>query len=267
MRKPIIIGERVFAIKKDALAHYKLILNAYEFGQSLNDADFDDLLGLLNYGFSNMPSEAENFVQDLEQPQLVLGLEPKQVQDKEVFIEDIKVSKVQYGAKCFEVFYDDKSSQYISYLMIIKGWVYTPEKLFSTACRNSIQKDLMTVKQDFFKKNALCGLVKCQETGQLSNWNEVVVDHRQPHTLSIIIDRFKELNRIDIDKIEYANSSDNIILFNDIELTRKFVHYHQQKAILRVVRRECNASRTAMARIKRSSKDLSIRQNNQFPLL
>lgn len=47
MKKPIKIGELEFATKKDALTHYKTILNAYDFGEELTKNDFDDLMVLL----------------------------------------------------------------------------------------------------------------------------------------------------------------------------------------------------------------------------
>lgn len=266
MKKPLKIGERTFASKKEALSHYKGILNTYHFNQSLNESDFNDLLNLINYDYCNSLNEIIDSIEATEQPQTNFDSKDTLIDSEQVLIEDIRVSKVQYGTKCFEVFYSDKSSAFISYLMIIKEWNYTPEKLFSTACRNIIQKDLTGVKQAYFKKTAVNGLVKCQETNQLSNWTEVAVDHRQPNTLSIIIDRFRELNSININEIEYSSNSDNLILFKDIELTKKFAQYHQQKANLRIVRKECNASRTAMARVKRSTKDLVIKPNDQLLL-
>jgi len=47
VRKKIEIGEREFATKKDALNHFKTILNSYEFGLNLNKDDLKDILGLL----------------------------------------------------------------------------------------------------------------------------------------------------------------------------------------------------------------------------
>lgn len=178
--------------------------------------------------------------------------------ERELEIIDIKVSQVQFNTKCFEIFYSDETSHYISYLMIINKTKYTPEKLFYVACRNSIHKDIQRVKQDYFDKNAVKGQVKCQETGILSTWTELVVDHRQPNTFSIIIDRYKEVNKIDLDSIEYISTDQNHIVFEDNKWTESFKQYHKDKASLRIVRIECNSSRTGMARIKRSSKDLTI---------
>lgn len=48
MRKPLKnIGQKEYKFKKDAITHYRTIFNSYDFGQSLNDSDFDDLIDLL----------------------------------------------------------------------------------------------------------------------------------------------------------------------------------------------------------------------------
>jgi hypothetical protein len=179
--------------------------------------------------------------------------------EKEVEIIDIKVSQVQFNTKCFEIFYSDETSHYISYLMIINNTKYTPEKLFYVACRNSIHNDIKLVKQDYFNKNSVKGQVRCQETGILSKWTKLAVDHRQPNTFSIIVDRFKEVNRIDLDTIEYTSNDQNHIIFQDNKWTDNFKQYHKGKASLRIVRAECNSNRASMARLKRTSKDLTIK--------
>ncbi|MBT2558242.1 DUF3223 domain-containing protein [Hymenobacter sp. ISL-91] len=252
MKKQIQIGERIFSSQKEALAYYKMMLNSYEFGQSLNDSDFGDLLALLNYDYQ----------MSLNEELQVESIEANVVEDEEnkesVFVENIKVSKVQFKTKCFEIFLSDKTSYYTSYIMLVNRKDYNPESIFATACRNCIQSDLVTVKQQYFKDNFVNGGVKCQETGVLSTWEELAVDHRQPNTLSVIIDRFKEINDIDLEVIEYRTTKSNLIIFKDAELMQKFVLYHRGKATLRVVRKERNSARSAMGRVKRNSKDLPI---------
>ena len=260
MRKPFKIGNKAYKLKKDAITHYRTILNSYDFEQSVNDSDFDDLLDLLDYDYINnladIEASEENNIREIQTEAEINDV--VKIREDEITIEDIKVSRVQFNTKCFEVFYSDKSSFYISYLMIINKTRYTPEKLFNVACRNSIQKDIQVVKQDYFNKNSVKGLVKCQETGILSKWTELVVDHRQPNTFSIIVDRFKEVNKIDLDLIEYTSNDHNHIVFVDDNCAEIFKQYHKEKASLRIVRIECNSSRIGMARIKRSSKDLRI---------
>jgi hypothetical protein len=260
MRKPFKIGQKEYKFKKDAVTHYRTILNSYNFGQSLNDSDFDDLIDLLDYEYFNYLAEINTTKEDNGQNiQLELELtEPNEKSEVEITITDIRIAKVQFNTKCFEVIYSDESSCYISYLMIINETKYTPEKLFNVACRNSIHNDIQTVKKEYFDKNSTKGQVKCQETGILSRWSELVVDHRQPNTFSIIVDRFKEVNKIDLDSIEFTSNDQNHIIFEDDKWAERFKQYHKEKASLRIVRTECNSSRTGMARIKRTAKDLTI---------
>lgn len=256
MRKPLKIGKKEYKFKKDAIMHYRKILNSYEFGESLNKSDLNDLLDLLTYDFFNYLAESETSeVQNSD-------IEITNIEDNienEILINDIKVAKVQFNTKCFEVFYNDNTSQYISYLMIIRNTKYTPEKLFYIACRNAIHKDIRNVKQEYFDKYSIKGKVKCQETNILSYWTELVIDHRQPNTFSVIVDRFKELNKIDLTTIEFTSNEQNQIIFSENYLIDSFKKYHKEKTSLRIVRIECNSSRTGMARLKRTSKDLTIK--------
>ncbi len=259
MRKPIKIGQKEYKFKKDAITHYRTILNSYDFGQSLNDSDYDDLINLLDYDYFNYLAELETTERNAgEEIDNETEINKNEVDESELTIIDIKIAKVQFNTKCFEVFYSDKSSEYISYLMMINNSKYTTEKLFYVACRNSIHNDIQSVKQKYFDQNSVKGHVKCQETGTLSKWTELAVDHRQPNTFSVIVDRFKEVNRIELDKIEFATNDQNHIIFKDESWSEQFRKYHKEKASLRIVRTECNSSRTGLARLKRTSKDLTI---------
>jgi len=264
MKRPLIkIGQKTYKFKKDAIEHYKAILNSYDFGQSLNDTDFNDLLDLLDYGYSNYLAELEisenDKTEEFEVNDKVEIIDNDTENELEITIDDIKVSRVQFNTKCFELFYSNNTSAYISYLMIINNTKYTPEKLFYAACRNSIHNDIRAVKKEYFDRHSAKGQVKCQETGLLSQWAELVVDHRQPNTFSVIVDRFKEINSVDLSKIEYTSNEQNHIVFKDSNLTEQFKKYHKEKATLRIVKKECNSSRTSLARIKRTSKDLTIK--------
>ncbi|NDP28343.1 MAG: DUF3223 domain-containing protein, partial [Flavobacterium sp.] len=232
MRKPFKIGQKEYKFKKDAITHYRTILNSYDFGQSLNDLDFDDLIDLLDYEYISSLAETEATENNIgEELNNEIEIDrSKENNDIEISIEDIKVARVQFNTKCFEIFYSDKTSQYISYLMIINNTKYTPEKLFYIACRNSTHNDIKAVKQDYFDKNSIKGQVKCQETSMLSNWTELAVDHRQPNTFSIIVDRFKEVNNFELDTIEYTANDQNHIIFKNDNLTEQFRKYHMEKA-------------------------------------
>lgn len=101
--------------------------------------------------------------------------------------------------------------------------------------------------------------VKCQEAGELCKWEELVVDHRQTNTFSIIVDRFIELHNIDINSIEYIEIIDGVYDFNDKEISTKFKEYHKNKANLRIVKKGKNSGRAHQARVKQQKKDLRIK--------
>ena len=52
MRAPIVIGNKSYKLKKDALTYYQTMLNSYNFGDSVSEEHFDDLIDLLNYDIS-----------------------------------------------------------------------------------------------------------------------------------------------------------------------------------------------------------------------
>jgi len=114
------------------------------------------------------------------------------------------------------------------------------------------------VKQSFFDKYSEEGFVKCQETGIDSKWEELVVDHRQPNTFSVIVDRFIELNQIDLNENEYKVNEDNHLVLEDESLAEKFRTYHKEKANLRIVRKERNLSRSGLAKNQKQNKDLTV---------
>ncbi|WP_461137362.1 DUF3223 domain-containing protein, partial [Spirosoma terrae] len=234
--------------------------NSYNFGQSLSDSDFEAVADLLEYDYLNSTAETDNeeIEQETEELETTGGNTTEEDEDK-FYIKDIKVAQVQFNTKCFEVFYIDDTSEYISYIMLINNKRYDPEKLFYVACRNSVHADVHAVKQAYFDAHSVKGQVKCQETGILSTWTELVVDHRQPNTFSIIVERFKEVNNFDLESIEYDSNQHNHIIFKDGNLTQRFQDYHKTKANLRLVRKECNSSRTGLARVKKTTKDLTIK--------
>jgi hypothetical protein len=232
MKTPIIIRDKIFKYKKDALLYFKSKLNSYEFGETLNVEDTADVTALL----------LEN---ETRRDKIGCG------------IKEIRIGKVQFGTKCFQIIRYDLTIENFSYVYCINGDL-KPFTKFSNACRNAIHKDLHDVKQKYFDQNSVKGKVKCQETGILSSWTELNVDHRQPNTLSIIIDRFIELHKVDLKNIEYETVKDNKSLLADKDLESKFRDYHMQKANLRIVRKEKNKGRSYQGRVNNQKKDLRI---------
>ncbi len=234
MIKPVKIGEIDFATKKDALTHYKTILNKYDFGEELNTSDFKDIMNLLE-------------------------THPRVRGKIGVGIDKVRIAKVHYyNTKSFELVRTDGSIEFFSYTKRINA-PKTNFTKFREACRQAIQNDLRSVKLDYFEKHSKKGMVKCQESNELAKYEELNVDHRQPNTFSVIVDRFVELNNLDIEKIEYIQVGGGPNELKDDKLKQDFRKYHQDKANLRIVKKDLNLGRSFQARINRQKKDLKIK--------
>jgi hypothetical protein len=232
LRKPIQIGNIGFATKKAALNHYKEILNSYDYEESLSPKDFGDILNLLETH--------------------------PQVKDKiGIGIEKVKVVKLKYNTKSFELVRIDGSKEYFSYTKRINA-PKTDFAKFRDVCRKTIQEDLRKVKLSYFEKHSKSGKVKCQKTGELLKWEDLSVDHRQPNTFSVIVDRFVELKNLDVKLIEYLKINGDQDEFVDEKLKSEFKSYHKEKANLRIISKTLNLGRSFQARVNRQKKDLRI---------
>jgi hypothetical protein len=232
LRKIIEIGEKEFATKKDALHYFKTILNSYEFGETLKQDDLKDILELLE-------------------------THPRVKEKIGVGIEKIRIAKVKFNTKAFELVRVDSSTEYFSYTKRINAPKSDFTK-FREACRKAIQEDLRNVKLAYFDRFSKKGKVKCQETGELLKWEELSVDHRQPNTFSVIVDRFVELNNLNLCEIKYFQIGGDMDEIADDELKEKFIQYHKDKANLRIVKKDLNLGRSYQARVNRQNKDLTI---------
>lgn len=233
MKNKIIIGNRTFKYKKDAIDYYKGILNSYNFGETLNENDFKEIKNLIQAH----PDFENKFNFEINQ----------------IIVDKIK----KFNTKSFQVIKTDLDRVIFSYLKCINGQ-HKPQTKFNKACRDTVQNDLRDVKHNYFKKYSKNGKVKCQETGELSKWEELVIDHRQPNTFSVIIDRFIEINNIDLKSVEYDEKIDGIYNFKEKDISEKFKKYHKEKANLRIIKKEINSGRAFQGRISKQKKDLKM---------
>lgn len=245
MRKPLIIGNKEFNYKKDALLFYKNILNSYNFDEILSNEDFGHLVDLINYD-EDFFKNHDNFIK--------LGDDSKGIKK----LIQIRVTKVQFSTKCFELIFDNEETDLISYILRINKRKVDHFQNFSKASRNSIYEDIRNVKQIYFDNHSKKGYVPCQESGISSKWEELVLDHRQPNSFSIIVDRFIEVNKIILSDIKYKIDENNFYCFKDEMLSSRFRVYHKEKAVLRIVRKELNSKRTHQGRVRAMKKDLKI---------
>jgi len=89
-------------------------------------------------------------------------------------------------------------------------------------------------------------------------WIGENVYFKQPNTLSVIIDHFLELNKVDFEKVEYKTESNKLTEFKDEKFSLKFRNYHKEKVLLRVVDKNLNLSRSGVARLNQMKDDLKI---------
>ncbi len=232
MKKPIIIGDKSFRYKKDALLYYRNILNSYSYGDTLTETDFKDIMDLLR-------------------------LHEKGEEKVGVGVKEIRVEQIRYKTKCFRVIRVDSTSDVFSYIKCINVG-NSPIARFRRTCRDLVRNDLRDVKEAYFKAHSKKGKVKCQETGVWCSWEELNVDHRQPNTFSIIVERFIEMNGIDVEKVKYSEVVDEVYKFEDDWFSQSFREYHRSKANLRLVMKKKNLGRSHQARLERQGKDLVI---------
>lgn len=232
MRHSITIGDQEFSSKKDALGYFKNILHRYNIGDNVDKNDFNDLLALLES-------------------------HPRVVQKIGVGIELIRIAKLKFNTRGFELIRIDNSTEFFSYTKRINA-PKSDFSRFNEACRQAIQNDLRNVKLAFFDKYSKKGKVKCQESGELSKFEELSIDHRQPNTFSVIVDRFVELHNIDLKEVDYIDVDGGPNKIADVKLKERFRNYHKSKANLRVVKLSLNIGRASQAKIKRQKKDLRI---------
>lgn len=250
-RFSITIGAKVFSSKTAALNFYKNIFDKYTFGESLTDCDAKNLIALCCKEFGT-PEEVEDFAKDSVES-FSKGLDEKNI-DR---ILNVMVDRHPEfrTTKCFyfiEMINGEICKNIFSYRMAING-LPTDQQIFSRACRFSVHQQIRQFKIDNFKKRP----VKCAISGSTVEWEDCQVDHKAPLTFSVIIKSFIISNKLDISKIEYSyiNSKETFI---DQNIANKFIDFHKEMAVLRIISCQENIKRSAAARIKPTKKDGTI---------
>lgn len=90
MRKPFKIGNKEYKFKKDAIVHYRGILNFYDSGETLNNSDYDDIIDLLNYDYFNHLVDTEVSEENVID---------NEGQEDDLTIDLVKIAKVQFNTK------------------------------------------------------------------------------------------------------------------------------------------------------------------------
>ena len=153
-------------------------------------------------------------------------------------VEYITTTNTKYGNKCFVIYRLDGTSTDISFMHCItnRSKIYEIKK----ACRSSIRQIIV----DFRNKNVQFGTSKCPFTNEILYVENTHIDH---YDMS-----FDELFKIWLNDYnqDYLHSKinqqvDNTMemFFEDEEIIKKFIEFHNKNTHLRAISKKANLSK------------------------
>jgi len=213
-----ILGE-TFPTKRALQERIKGILYQYQDEQYLLDNDFEFMFEVLK---RHSDFEIKNGVGT-----------------KAIFV---KQNPMYTNTRCFWVVRLDDSKTDFSYLECLNTTSH--EKKFLNACRAAIEPYTFEYKRQFFDK--LNGETYfCPFTHQPLSFIGSHVDHKAPNTFQQIVKSFLKEYAIDVSKVKINSSAlDNKYqdTFDDVDLERLWIEYHNSHAVFRVISRKANLS-------------------------
>lgn len=231
--KPITLGHLRFAKQGEALDYFKNLLNRYSPGDTISAADYADVEALL----SGHPRAQEKIGTGIAA--LLVDRDPERGQ-------------------CFHVLRTDGSKENFSYKKCIAGDP-APFTAFSAACRRVVDSELDAFKRTYFAKNQNAdGKVKCPETKRWIAWDEAHVDHKSPHSFSVIVKFFVSSQGINLTQVAYNRAGLYGHELADASLAAAFQSWHKKNAVLRVIDSGRNLAKASLARIKLTKDDHTL---------
>ncbi|MEG4045170.1 DCL family protein [Microcoleus sp. Pol17_C1] len=235
-RQPIVLKRIEFKFQKDAIEHFRNMLERYRNGQTIAGDDRDMLLALLE-----------------RHPEA----------DKKIGcgVKRLYKDRTDMPTSCFWIERTDGSRTDFSYRTAISAKVKSIEQDFLEACRAAVQDDLRLTKKRFFEKFAdQDGRVECDITGDKVAIYESHLDHKKPLTFQVLVNTFIGANDIEIKPEMLLMSQDSQFQTTmiDQQLKDKFRRYHHKMAQLRVIKAEQNLSLGGSERIRKSRNPVLI---------
>ena len=228
-RQPIVLNGIEFKFRKDAIEHFKNMLERYRNGQSIAGDDRDMLLALLE-----------------RHPEA----------DKKIGcgVRRLYKDRTDMPTSCFWIERTDGSRTDFSYRTAISAKGKSLYQEFLEACRVAVQDDLLLAKKEYFEKwGDRDKKVKCHITGDKVAIYESHLDHKKPLTFEVLVYTFISANDIEIKPEMLLMSQDAQFQTTmiDQELKDKFRLYHHKTAKLRVIKAEQNLSLGGSERIRK----------------
>ena len=220
--KSIKIAHLMFNSKKDAIIHFKEILNYNSLNVPLMESSYKDVEALI-YNHPRYQDKIKNG------------------------IKQIIICSDKYKGRCFHIVRNDNTIENFSYLKCINGDA-SPFTLFSIACRKIVENDVIKFKQEYFLKNQdNNGNVKCELTNEFITIRESHVDHF-PLSFALILDRFIKYYNINIKEIKYIKDGLYGHILADQNLREQFLEWHKKYAQYRIIKDKINLSLNAEAK-------------------
>ncbi|MBD1810957.1 DCL family protein [Microcoleus vaginatus DQ-U2] len=235
-RQPIVLKGIEFKFQKDAIEHFKNMLERYRNGQTIAGDDSDMLLALLD----RHPQAGEK-----------IGCGVKRLYK----------DRTDMPTSCFWIERTDGSRTDFSYRTAISAKGKSLYQEFLEACRDAVQDDLRVTKERFFEDFAdRDGRVECDITGDKVAIYESHLDHKKPLTFQVLVDTFIGANDIEIkpEMLSSAQDAQFQITIINLKLKKNFIRYHHKMAQLRVIKAEQNLSLGGSERIRNSRNPVLI---------
>lgn len=235
-RQPIVLNGIEFKSQKDAIDHFKNMLERYRNGQTIAGDDHDILLALLE-----------------RHPEA----------DKKIGcgVKRLYKDRTDMPTSCFWIERTDCSRTDFSCRIAISAKGKSLYQEFLEACRGAVQHDLWVAKEKHFEDYADSDKrVECEITRDKVAFNESHIDHKKPMTFQVIVETFIGANDIEIKPEMLLMSQDAQFQTTmiDQELKDKFRRYHYKMAKLRVIKAEQNLSLGGSERIRKSRNPVLI---------
>jgi hypothetical protein len=235
-RQPIVLNGIEFKFPKDAIYHFKNMLERYRNGQTIAGDDRDMLLALLER-------------------------HPQAYKKIGCGVKRLYKDRTDMPTSCFWIERTDGSRTDFSYRTAISAKEKSLYQEFLEACRVAVQDHLLLAKKEYFEKwGDRDKKVKCALTGDKVAISESHLDHEKPLTFEVLVNTFIGANDIEIKPEMLLMSQDAHFQTTmiDQELKDKFRRYHYKMAKLRVIKAEQNLSLGGSERIRKSRNPVLI---------
>lgn len=227
-RQTFCIAGQTFKTKTALQQHIKQILHKYNDQEYLWPQDFSFMLDVLA-----LHPDAD----------IKIGIGIKAIY--------VKTNPVYKNTRGFWIVRKDDTQTDFSYLECLRETSH--KKRFLNACRVAIEPYIINLKNKFFEE--LDGQIAfCPITGEVIRLTNCHVDHKAPKTFNNIVSSFIVDKQIDVNTVKiHGKGEDGAIqdTFENKELEKIWIDYHNANAELQIVSRRANLSilKTASAEI------------------